>query len=84
MEPNANFTWINTTEGAVGHSRFPEDHPHVCIRADLGEEEEGLLQLFLSFTFLIVARQHRILLLIIKETVKEVLILIVQLIVDCQ
>lgn len=67
-----------------GHSRFPEDHPHVCIRADLGEEEEGLLQLFLSFTFLIVARQHCILLLIIKETVKEVLILKVQLMVDCQ
>lgn len=66
-----------------GYSRFSEDHPHVCIRADLREEEECLLQFLLSFTLLVVARQHAILLLIIEETIKEVLILKVQLVVDC-
>jgi len=83
-DQHANFRWINTAGGAVGHSRFPEDHSHVCVRADLREEEEGLLQLFLSFTFLVVARQHSILFLVIKETIKKVLILKAELMVNCR
>jgi len=56
----------------------------VCVRADLREEEEGLLQLFFSFTFLVVARQHRILFLVIKETIKKVLILKAEFVVNCR
>lgn len=61
--------------------RFPEDHPQQGIRANLSEEEDGLRQLFLTLPFLLLTRQWSVLLLIIKETVEQVLVLETQLLV---
>lgn len=61
--------------------RFPEDHSQQCIRANLGEEKNGLRQLLLTLPFLLLTRQRRVFIIIIKKTIKEVLVLETQLLV---
>lgn len=61
--------------------RFPEDHAQQCVGSNLSEEEDGLWQLFLTLPLLFLTRQRSVLLLIIKKTVKEVLVLKTQLLV---
>lgn len=62
---------------------FPQNHPHVCVRSDLREEEQGVLQLLLALLPLRLARQRSILLLVIQEAVEKVLVLEAQLLVHC-
>lgn len=61
--------------------RFPEDHAQQSVRANLSEEEDGLWQLFLTLPLLLLTRQRCVLLLIIKKTIEQVLVLETQLLV---
>lgn len=55
----------------------------MCIGANLGQEEQGVLQLLLALPPLRLARTQSILLLIVQEAVEQILVLEAQLLVHC-
>lgn len=55
----------------------------MCIRANLGQEEQGVLQLLLALLPLLLARKQSVRLLIVQEAVEEVFVLEAQLLVHC-
>lgn len=63
---------------------FPQDHPHVGVRPDLREEQQGVLQLLLALLPLLLAGRRGVLPLVLQEAVEEVLVLEALLLVHCR